>query len=510
MSELDAANQRIAELEEQLAETRRQLDSLARIVFGRKSERTPPSPIPGQMDLDLDLRKENAAIENAPPAKPKRRKGGSRKGRKTRAALLPAHLPVQEHVIIPPEVKAAPENWREIRREQTDFLERIAPQSIRLRFVRPVYVRKDNPLMAPVCAPAPAQVVPGGFLGPGFLADMILGKYLHHQPLYRQAQILMWDDGIELSRATMCENVAAVADMAYPVVRCMDQDMWLGGYVQLDLTPMRCLAREKHGGSFLGQMWVATQPGGDVIFTWDQSKAALVAERIIPEWFAGTLQCDGSSEIACFLAGGKGRRRPPPPIRRAGCFAHVRRKFFEAAKAGCPIASRLVKIINVLYRIEDVARKERFSIQQRLELRRRRAKRVVNGLRRRIDATILAVRPKSPVGKACLYALGQWNSLLVYLEDGRIEIDDNSVENAIRPSALGKKNYLFIGHVGAGQRAATLYSLLGSCLRRGVNPRAYLRWLFERLPTATNQTVHELTPAAYAALECAPVPAIAA
>jgi transposase len=508
MPELEAARQRIAELEEQLAETKRQLDVLARIVFGRKSERTPPPPIPGQMDLELGL--EDAAIENAPPAKPKRRKGGSQKGRKTRAALLPEHLPVQEHVIIPPEVKAAPDNWREIRREQTDFLERIPPQLFRLRFVRPVYARRDNPLAAPVCAPAPAQVVPGGFLGPGFLADMILGKYLHHQPLYRQAQILKWDDGIELSRVTMCENVAAIADAVDPVVRAMGQSIWLGGYVQMDLTPVRCLAGEKPGGSFLGQMWVAAQPGGDVIYTWDPSKAALVAERIIPEWFAGTLQCDGSSEIACFLAGGKGRRRPPPPIRRAGCWAHVRRKFREAAEAGCPIALRLLKIINVLYRIEDIARAGRFSVQQRLELRQRRAKRVVTGLRRRIDAIIAQVRPKSPVGRACLYALGQWESLLVYLEDGQIEIDNNGVENAIRPCALGKKNYLFIGHVGAGQRAATLYSLLGSCLRRGVNPRAYLRWLFERLPTATNQTVHELTPAAYAAQHCAPAPAIAA
>jgi transposase len=509
MSELESARQRIAELEEQLADTRRQLDVLARIVFGRKSERTPPPPIPGQMDLNLGL--ENAAIENAPPLpKKQRRKGGSRKGRKTRAARLPEHVPVREHIILPPEVKADPESWREIRREQTEFLERIPPQLLRMRIVRPVFARKDQPLSAPVCAPAPAQVVPGGFLGPGFLADMILGKYLHHLPLYRQAQILKWEDGVELSLATMCQNVGAVADMAGPVVRCMEADMWAGGYVQMDLTPMRCLAGEKPGGSFLGQMWVAAQPGGDVIFTWDKSKAALVAERIVPEWFAGTLQSDGSSEIACFLAGGKDRKRKPPPIRRAGCWAHARRNFFEAAKAGCLKASRLLKIINVLYRIEDVAREGNFKAEQRLELRQKRAKRVVNGMRRRIDATVAAVRPKSPVGRACLYALGQWESLLVYLDDGRIEIDNNGVENAIRPSALGKKNFLFIGHVGAGQRAATLYSLLGSCLRRGVNPRAYLYWLFERLPTATNQTVRELTPAAYAALQSVPLPALAA
>lgn len=173
----------------------------------------------------------------------------------------------------------------------------------------------------------------------------------------------------------------------------------------------------------------------------------------------------------------------------------------EAARDGCAISRRLLKIINVLYRIERIAREGGFTFAGRKDLRQRRAVRVIRGLRRRIDATVRDVRPKSPAGKACLYALGQWNALLVYLEHGEIEIDNNSVENAIRPCALGKKNFLFIGDVGAGQRSATLYSLVGSCLRRSINPRAYLHWLFEHLPLATKQTVHTLTPAAYAALK---------
>jgi hypothetical protein len=263
---------------------------------------------------------------------------------------------------------------------------------------------------------------------------------------------------------------------------------------------VRCLSREHDGGSFWGQMWVAAaMDGGDVIYTWDKSKEAIVAERIVPDWFLGILQCDGSSEIACFLLGGIGRKRPPPKIIRAGCWAHVRRKFFQAAKDGCPLAKRLLKIINVLYRIEGDAQKAGLDPGQRLLLRQKRARRVMAGLRRRLDATVAAVRPKTPVGKACLYALGQWDALQVYLEYGEVPIDNNGVERAIRPCALGKKNYLFIGDVGAGQRSATFYSLLGSCLRRGLNPRDYLHWLFERLPLATNQTVHTLTPAAYAA-----------
>jgi transposase len=502
VSDLEAANKRITELEEELAETRRQLELLTRHVFGRKSERTPPPPVPGQMEIDLG-QEEDAAIEAVPPAKPPRRKGGSRKGRKTRAALLPADLPVEEHVIIPPAVQAAPEKWREIGREVSERLERIPAKLVRLRLVRPVFVSRNEPFAAPVCAPVPAQLIPGGYLGNQLVAEIVLGKYLHHQPLYRQARILDWEAKVKLPLSTLCETIAAVADAVEPVVRTMALRMWQGGYVQMDLTPVRCLSGEMPGGSFLGQMWVAAAPGGDVIYTWDRSKEALVAERIVPEWFAGILQCDGGSEIACFLAGGKGRTRKPPPIRRAGCWAHVRRKFFEAARSGCGLAARLLKIINVLYRIEGIARENSFCDEQRQLLRQRRSARVVRGLRRRIEKILQQVRPKSPVGKACLYALGQWESLLVYLEHGRVEIDDNSVENAIRPCALGKKNYLFIGAVGAGQRSATLYSLLGSCLRRGINPRAYLRWLFERLPHATNLTVHELTPEAYAALQAA-------
>jgi hypothetical protein len=187
-------------------------------------------------------------------------------------------------------------------------------------------------------------------------------------------------------------------------------------------------------------------------------------------------------------------------IRRAACWAHVRRKFFEGAEAGCAICARLLKIINVLYRIEDRARELGLEPEHRALLRQSRARRVVAGLRRRIDRTILAERPRSPVGKACSYALGQWLGLLTYLDHGDVEIDNHSVENAIRPCALGKKNWLFIGDVKAGPRGAVFYSLLGSCLRRGRNPRAYLHWLFTRIAAEGTHAPHAMTPAAYAAL----------
>lgn len=509
MTELEAAQQkRIAELEAEMAVLTRQLAALTRYVFGRRSEQTPP-PGPGQPELSLEMETEAPpALLPAPPDKPK---GGSRKGRKVRAALLPDHLPVEETVIVNPLAEADPDNYREIDREVTERLERIPGKLVILRVVRPVFVRRDQPFAAPVSAPAPPQFLPGSFFGPQLMVDLTLGKYLYHLPLYRQAKALEWESGVKISPATLCQTLARIAKEVEPVVQAMADDLWRAPCVQFDLTPVRCLSREHAGGSFLGQMWVAAVPGGDVLYTWDPSKAASVADGIIPPWFKGILQSDGGPEVLCFLKGGKDRLKPPPGIPRAACWAHVRRKFFEGAKAGCVLCARLLKIINVLYRIEGHARDLGLTPEERALLRQRRARRVVAGLRRRIGRILATERPKSAVGKACTYALGQWDGLKLYLEHGVVEIDHNSVENALRPCALGKKNWLFIGDAKAGPRSAIFYSLLGSCLRRGLNPRAYLQWLFSRIAAAGTHTPQTLTPAAYAALtKTATVPAQAA
>ncbi len=498
MTELEAAQQkRIATLEEELAVMTRQLTALTRYVFGRRSEQTPP-PVPGQLDLNLET--ESGGEPPAAPVSPDKPKGGSRKGRKVRAQLLPDHLPVEETVVVHPQVAADPGNWREIGRDVSERLERIPGKLVILRVVRPVFTRKDQPFAAPVTAPAPPQFLPGSFLGLQLMVDLVLGKYLYHLPLYRQAKALEWESGVKISNATLCQTIGRIAREVEPVVQGMADDLWHAPCVQFDLTPVRCLSREHAGGSFLGQMWVAAVPGGDVLYTWDQSKAASVAEGIIPPWFKGILQTDGGPEVLCYLKGGKKRLKPPPGNPRAACWAHVRRKFFEGAKAGCPLCARLLKIINVLYRIEGQARALGLTPEERVLLRQRRARRVVAGLRRRIGRILDTERPKSAVGKACTYALGQWDGLKLYLNHGVVEIDNNSVENAIRPCALGKKNWLFIGDVKAGARSAIFYSLLGSCLRGGLNLRAYLEWLFTRIAAAGTHAPHTLTPAAYAAI----------
>jgi transposase len=514
MDELIAAREKISQLEARVAQLSALVEKLAaqvawfkRQTYGRKSEQLPlDAESQGFLKLEDSLIEREAAKVDPEPRKPK---GGSRKGRKTRSLRLPPDLPVREETLVPLPVQLEPEAWRRINEEVTQRLE-IEPGSLYLpRLVRPTYVRHDQPYAAPVTAPAPPALVAGQFFGPGLITEFCLDKFLSHQPLYRQRQGYLWKYGVDIPLSTLCETIGGAAREVTLLVQGMAAQMWAGGYVQIDLTPIRYLGNtRKDGSAAKGQMWVATVPGGDVIYHWRLSKSAQEAETIIPVSFRGIIQCDGGSEMACWFQGGKGRRRPPPKgVSRAGCMTHVRRKFedaYEQSGRKCEISHQFLLKFGELYKIEAQARATGLSgeafYQLRLERRQAGAVAMMAALRKLLLEESPKQRPTSRLGKAIAHALSQWESLQIYLGNGKVEIDNNPVENAIRPSALGKKNYLFMGAAHSGHWAAAFYSLLGSCLRRDINPREYLRWLFAKLPTATNQNVGELSPAAYAAL----------
>jgi transposase len=507
MDELNRARQEITELKEQVEKLAAQVAWFKRQLFGRKSEQLPSDDPESQSLLSL----EDQMIEKAAAPPPRRRPpGGSRKGRRTRALRLPPDLPVREQTIIPVMVQDHPEAYRRIGEEVSQHLELEPGHLFLQRTIRPTYVRHDQPYAAPVTAPAVPMLVPGQFFGPGLLAELALDKYLAHQPLYRQTQGYRWKQGVDMPLSTVCEAMGGAASAVMLVVKCMDMEVWAGGYVQFDLTPVRYLGNTREDGSAAkGQMWVAAVPGGDVIYHWRLTKEAREADTIIPKSFRGTLQCDGGSELACWLRGGKGRGQTPPSgVQRAGCVAHARRKFEDSwiqSDRRCEISHRFLLQIGQLYKIEEELRASGLSGEDfhRVRFSRRQAEALpaMAIWHKALREELPRHRPKSLLGKAIAYALSQWESLQVYLEDGKIEIDNNLVENAIRPSALGKKNYLFMGAPHSGHWAASFYSLIGSCLRRGINPRNYLRWLFTKLPTATNQSVSGLTPGAYAALD---------
>jgi hypothetical protein len=261
----------------------------------------------------------------------------------------------------------------------------------------------------------------------------------------------------------------------------------------VDETPIQFL-EPGHGKTRQGYFWACSRPGGDVVFRWETSRAANCLNHLIPVDFRGVLQCDGYSAYRAFADSRKGA------IQLTGCWAHVRRKFYEALEQAPRTAAWLLGQIQQLYQIEATLREQRAGPRLRAAIRSSHSRPIVQRLERALIRLRASHRhlPQSLLGQAMDYALGQWPALRVFLENGRLEIDNNLVENAIRPTAIGKKNWLFVGEAGAGQRGAILYSIVESCRRRGLDPDAYLRGVLSRLPRMTNHQIPEITPEAWA------------
>jgi len=262
--------------------------------------------------------------------------------------------------------------------------------------------------------------------------------------------------------------------------------------VQVDETPVNYL-EPGNGRTRQGYLWTGSQPKGDVFFRWETSRATACLNNVVPRNFTGTLQCDGYAAYRTF-ANSRGQT-----IELAGCWAHVRRKFYEAIETSPKIAGWIVRQIQHLYQVEAGLREHRAGPRLRASVRIHQSRPIVERLQRALTKLKTSGRhlPQSPLAGAIEYSLGLWSTLTVYLADGRVEIDNNLVENAIRPTAIGKKNWLFVGDADAGERSAIIYTLIESCRRRGLDPYAYLKDVLTRLPHMTNRQIPEVTPEAW-------------
>ncbi|GAA5484314.1 IS66 family transposase ISVsp3 [Haloferula sargassicola] len=295
----------------------------------------------------------------------------------------------------------------------------------------------------------------------------------------------------------MSDAADKVADQLAILVARIKERMIEGGVVRSDETYIRYLDRIIPGGSARGYFWVYRGLDGDVIFDWQTSRE----HHHLADWlgadFEGILQSDGyeAYERYCEL-----QRRRGKDVRRAACLAHIRRKFEKALKERPALVRWILKIIGRLYRTEAMLREHRAPPEVRARVRQNLSRpliRLLGKAFRHLRAT--AILPKSTLGQALNYALGQWSAMETYLEDGRIEIDNNDTENDIRPSAVSKKNWLFIGHPEAGRRSAILYTLLISARNHGIDPQAYLKDVIERLPSMRPADLDALLPSAWAA-----------
>lgn len=389
-------------------------------------------------------------------------------------------VPVKETIVIEPaEVKAAPEAYVRIGEERTFEIDIVPPQIFKREIVRPKYRHKLHRELPPLVAPAPERPVMGGYASAGLLAWIALSKYVDHVPLYRlERQSARW--GAEIARQTMADWIRITAEWLEPIYREMHRRLLAGPYLQADETPVRCNdPDEKRGGTTEGWLWVISRPWGDVVFDWRLSRRHGELTSLI-HGFSGILQSDMYGAYESYVAA-------HPEITWVGCWAHARRKFFEAEREN-PKAVRLVLlIIGWLYECEALWDEKELTPSNRHRHRQKHYTRKLYWLKKITMGLRTRVLPKSGLGKACDYLLRSWEPLIRHLEHGETRLDNNLVENAIRPSAIGKKNWLFIGHPDAGQRSAIIYSIVISCQRRGVAPLAYLRDVLSRLPTMTTR-----------------------
>jgi len=340
-------------------------------------------------------------------------------------------------------------------------------------------------------APLPAQPIPKSMASPGLLAHITVSKYADALPLYRQETILR-RIGVDIPRATLANWMIQVGTLIQPLINLLQDRLLDYDIVQMDETTVQVLKEAGRSAQSKSYLWL--QRGGPpdqpvVLFHYDPGRGAEVAKRLLAG-FKGYLQTDGYDGYNDAVAVGD--------LTHVGCMAHARRKFNEAVKAQgsnqqCGRAHRGLALIQKLYRIEKQARD--LTPESRHDHRQLHARPLLNELRSWLDTALPEVPPTSATGKALNYLNNEWDKLIRYLDDGRVEIDNNAAENAIRPFVVGRKNWLFSDSVKGVKASANLYSLIETAKANGLEPYAYLRFLFTELPKAnTVDAIEALLP----------------
>jgi transposase len=341
-----------------------------------------------------------------------------------------------------------------------------------------------------VQAPAPSRPIERGLAGPGLLAHVLVSKYADHLPLYRQSEIYA-RQGVELERSTLADWVGGASRLLEPLVEVLFRYVTAASKLHADDTPVPVLA-PGNGKTKTGRLWTYVRddrPAGDaaapaVWFAYSPDRKGEHPEQHLRQ-FHGILQADAYAGFQQLYASGR--------MQEAACWAHVRRKFYDLQRAhASPLASEALERIGALYAIEREIRGR--PPDQRQQVRQARAKPLLESLRKWFEESLSKLSRKSDTTAAIRYALSRWEALVRYGDDGRIEIDNNAAERALRAVALGRKNYLFAGSDTGGERAAAIYSLIGSAKLNGLDPEAYLREVLTRIADHPITHIEELLP----------------
>ncbi len=460
---------------------RHELDQLKRLVFGSRHERFIPTTPQEQLALGLSVEKAEApapAIQTIEYTR-KQKKETTEKIQ-TGRMKLPTDLP-REQVILEPGEDVS--GMKKIGEEITEELERIPGKLFVRQYVRPKYAKPQGEGV--VIAELPARPIDKGIPGPGLLAQIVIDKYTDHLPIHRQLQRFE-REGIKLSSSTLTDWISGTCALLEPLYDTLKKKVLSADYLQADETPIKVLDKDKKGTTHRGYHWVYHAPNERlVLFDYRQGRGREGPNEILKD-FKGYLQADGYAVYEDF--------DNKPGITLLNCMAHARRKFDEAKDNDLAKAEYALTEIQKIYAIERNAKTDGLSVAQRYQLRQEKSVPALHDLKRWMLENYKSVLPKSTIGQALHYSLERFDKLMRYTSDGKLEIDNNLVENAIRPVAIGRKNYLFAGSHNGAKRAAMLYSFLGTCKINEVNPFDWLRATLERIPTHPVNKLTDLLP----------------
>jgi transposase len=493
LAEKAAADQHIVRLDAKVLSLQEQLNLALARRYAASSEKLSPDQIRlfNEAEVDATLEGDDTAETDsgetvAVPAH-SRKKGGRK--------ALPQSWPRIEVIHeIPEDQRHCPHDGQVLTEINQVVSEQVDIIPAQIRVIR--HIRKQYACACGQCirtAPLPGQPIPKSMASPGLLAHIAVCKYQDALPLYRQEQILQ-RIGVDIPRATLANWMIRAGQLVQPLINLLRDRVLAYDIVQMDETTVQVLKEPGRTAQSTSYLWL--QRGGPpdepvILFDYDPTRCQTVPKALL-EGFAGYLQADGYSGYNGVVAIGG--------LVQVGCMAHARRKFSEALKGQGknPRQGKALQglaWIQHLYRIEKQARAQQLSPQARRIHRQQHAAPVLAKMRAWLDANLPGVPPGTLTGKALNYLNNEWPKLIRYLEDGRLEIDNNLAENAIRPFVIGRKNWLFSDSVQGVKASANLYSLVESAKANGLEPYHYLRRVFTVLPQAeTVEAIESLLP----------------